>query len=195
MSDLPLLAWTTSGASSPVRASRRVVPRSSKDCEFRSMVTFGYFSSKAALSCVICSFWPPRTSWSHTVRVMSPRLAISLVTSPAGALDSSVDSRLEPGVQALMLRAATAATANTRPARRDGYFIAKLLGRIYVIVDQTGRRWGQAAPYFLPPTAPVVWARICKTSSTVSTQWTDRDMVLSLASDWSTGQAGITLVQ
>src|SRR6185503_8779794 len=73
----PWLASTTSGALLLETASLSVVLRSVKDFATRLMVTFGYFCWNAALSCFICAFWPPRTSWSQTVSVTGPALAMS----------------------------------------------------------------------------------------------------------------------
>jgi hypothetical protein len=51
-----LLDSTTSGASGPLSASRRVVARSSNACAFRLIVMFGYFAWKDLLSASISAF-------------------------------------------------------------------------------------------------------------------------------------------
>src|SRR3954465_928911 len=102
----PWLDSTTSGGVFPDRARRRVFSRSLNDRDTRLMVTLGYLAWKAALSFCICSFWPPRTSWSQTVRVTGPSLAMSVLTELAGFGLGLLD----PGVQA---DAATSAVART----------------------------------------------------------------------------------
>ena len=51
------------------------------------MVMFGYFSWNCALSVDICFSWPPRTSWSQTVRVTSPSEAASVFTDDGAGAD------------------------------------------------------------------------------------------------------------
>src|ERR1700759_1986042 len=73
----PWLASTTSGASGPETASLSVFCRSLNDRATRLMVTLGYFALNALFRRVISAFWPPRPSWSHTVSVTLPALAMS----------------------------------------------------------------------------------------------------------------------
>ena len=47
------------------------------DFATRLIFTFGYVAMNASLRRLICSFWPPRTSWSQIVSVTSPALATS----------------------------------------------------------------------------------------------------------------------
>jgi hypothetical protein len=117
MSVRPLLACTTSGASSEVIALRSVRCRSAKDRLVRSIVTLGYFSMKASLRAAICSAWPPRTSWSHTVSVTSPSSLMSVVTSSD---DVSVpEPPSSPGAHATVV-ASRAAAARPAPRVRRG---------------------------------------------------------------------------
>lgn len=53
MSERPLFACTTSGASLPDKASRRVVFRSSNDRETRLILMFGYFAWNCLFSSAI----------------------------------------------------------------------------------------------------------------------------------------------
>ena len=68
-----------SGALLLETASLSVVWRSVNDFATRLIFTFGYFARNAALSCLICAAWPPRTSWSQIVSVTSPALATSIL--------------------------------------------------------------------------------------------------------------------
>src|SRR3569833_28140 len=104
----PWLASTTSGGVLPDSARRRVFSRSLNERDTRLMVTLGYLAWKAALSFCICSFWPPRTSWSQTVSVTGPALAMSVLTLLAGFCVGF--ALFDPGAQA---DTATSAVART----------------------------------------------------------------------------------
>ena len=112
MSERPLFDCTTSGGSLPDSASRSVVFRSSNDLDTRFSLMFGYFAWNSSLSCFIWAAWPPRTSWSQTVRVTLPRAAASVRTDEVG--DAFPAGSSEPGAQAARPSAATAARAAAR---------------------------------------------------------------------------------
>src|SRR4051795_8584068 len=98
MMPYPWLASTTSGGLAPDSARRSVFSRSVKDRDTLLIVTLGYLAWKAALSFSICSFWPPRTSWSQTVSVTGPALAMSVLTAE-GAFGLDLPPP-DPGAQA-----------------------------------------------------------------------------------------------
>src|SRR3954447_22721508 len=85
MTGRPWLASTTSGAFGPDTASLSVLLRSVKDLATRLIVTFGYFAWNSLFRRVISAFWPPRTSWSHTVSVTSPAFEMSGLAFAVGA--------------------------------------------------------------------------------------------------------------
>src|SRR6266545_7834824 len=124
MDPYPWFAATTSGGLSPDSASRSVFCRSGKDRDTRLIVTFGYLAWNAVLSLRICSFWPPRTSWSHTVRVTGPSREMSVLTAP-GALDAGL-TWPEPGAHAVA-RAATVTSKQTLRRTDFGMVCGSLL--------------------------------------------------------------------
>src|SRR5437879_1867202 len=97
MSGYPWFASTTSGGLLPDNASRRVVLRSWKDFEVRTILTFGYFAWNSLLSWVTWAFCPPRTSWSQTFRVTWPAFAGSVAMLLAGRSDDDPPGPPEPG--------------------------------------------------------------------------------------------------
>src|SRR5665647_659788 len=148
MSDRPLLAWTISGGSFPLNASRRVVLRSSKDRDTRLILMFGYVASNSLISCAICAAWPPRTSWSQTSSVTAPILAASVCTADveAGALVFAV--LLDPGAHA-----ATAVIPNALAASRSRG--ERIMWCSFVPGDTCGgvcRTFGSWCPLHVRPT-------------------------------------------
>ncbi len=135
MSDRPLLASTTSGGWLPLSASRSVVLRSSNERETRLIVMLGYFAWNSLLSWLIWAFWPPRTSWSHTVRLTLPMPAASVLTVAPGVGVEPPVELFEPGAHAVTAASPTAPAAISSRGLRG--FIARSRG------EEGGPRWGQ----------------------------------------------------
>src|SRR5699024_3115925 len=98
---------------------------------------FGYFSMNAPLRRWVCLFCPPRTSWSHMVRVLSPRLERSvLISLDSAAVLSDSEGVPDPGAQAAS-RPAVAVMAATVARRR----VLSISGLLPEWVGT--RRWGR----------------------------------------------------